>query len=70
MSAPASFEADPSAIHAALRAADLSYSALSWNGFNLVGDRASIDEVKRLIHVEGRMKCLQETLYNERASKI
>ena len=29
-------------------------AGISWSGFNLSGDRRSIDEVKRLIHVEGR----------------
>jgi hypothetical protein len=37
-------------------------SALSWNGFNLMGDRRSIDEVRRLMFCEARMKALEERL--------
>ena len=37
-------------IHSALKDAGLEYAALSWNGFNLFGDRKSIEEAKRLLH--------------------
>ena len=31
-------------------------SGLSWSGFNVAGDRKSIDEVERLIHSEAYLK--------------
>ena len=39
-------------IHSLLSMANIPYSGMSWNGFNLVGDRESIEEVKRLQWVE------------------
>lgn len=55
-------------VHGALKASGLEYSALSWGGFNIFGDGASIQEVTRLIHVEGRAKALEEMLKHERSS--
>jgi hypothetical protein len=37
-------------------------AGISWNGFNLFGDQKSIDEIRRLIHVEDRAKYLQREL--------
>jgi hypothetical protein len=41
---------------------NMEVSALSWNGFNLMGDRRSIEEVQRLMSCEARMKALEERL--------
>lgn len=49
-------------LHSILLAARVEYSALSWNGFNLVGDAKSIAEVKRLIGVEARVNALEQRL--------
>lgn len=43
-------------IYGALHAANLSYSAMSWSGFNLFGDQPSIDELKRLVHEVGNIE--------------
>ena len=34
-------------------------SGLSWAGFNIFGERKSIDEVQRLMRVEGRVVALE-----------
>lgn len=46
-------------------------SGMSWSGNNIVGDRKSIDEVKRLIHTESivehlrqRLRCTETALNN------
>jgi hypothetical protein len=39
---------------------DQELSGLSWNGFNLAGDRKSIDEVRRLMHLEERLRWFEE----------
>jgi len=44
----------------ALNAAKLEYSALSWSGMNVFGDRKSIEEVKRLTQVENYVTALRE----------
>ena len=49
-------------IHQALTAADLEYSAMSWSGFNLFGDRASIDEAKRMQHAAGTVPALRDRI--------
>lgn len=36
--------------HDALSAANIEYAGLSWGGFNLFGERRSVDEAKRLLH--------------------
>lgn len=46
----------------ALNATNKEYAALSWNGFNLWGDRKSIKEVNRLIHKESFIEPLQNRL--------
>jgi hypothetical protein len=43
------------AIWEAAKALDADLSCLSWNGFNIAGDRKSIDEVQRLMHLEERL---------------
>ena len=40
-----------------MRAWDM--SGLSWAGFNIFGERKSIDEVQRLMRVEGRVVALE-----------
>ena len=37
-------------------------SALSWNGFNIMGDRKSIDEVHRLMYAESRLIALEQRI--------
>lgn len=37
-------------------------SGVSWGGFNLFGDRNSIDEVQRLLRTEARVNALQDRL--------
>jgi hypothetical protein len=37
-------------------------SGLSWGGFNITGDRKSIDEICRLKHVEGTWQVVEEAL--------
>jgi len=44
------------AYEAGRRAKQLDISSLSWNGFNVAGDRKSIDEVRRLMGVEDRLR--------------
>jgi hypothetical protein len=43
-------------------------SGLSWNGFNLYGDRKSIDEAKRLQHVADNAPIFQQMLLEERST--
>lgn len=54
-------------IHYALAAADIEYSGLSWGGFNIFGDRKSIEEVKRLQHLADTVPHLQAELMKARA---
>ena len=50
-------------IHDALKAANLEYAALSWNGFDLFGERKSIQEAKRLLHnSDSRLPVIQDRL--------
>lgn len=49
---------EASKFHDALTAADLSYSGLSWSGFNIFGNRESVEEVKRLQHEVGRLRSI------------
>lgn len=55
-------EDSSNAMHTVLTASGMEYSALSWSGFELFGNRKSIDEVHRLIGVEARVKELEERL--------
>lgn len=45
-------------------------SAVSWNGFNLFGDRKSIDELKRLMHTEARVDALVSRLKEYEAREL
>lgn len=53
--------------HAALTKFDLEYAALSWGGFNLFGDRKSIEEAKRLQHLAGNATAYREEIGRLRA---
>ncbi len=44
------------AIWEAAKILDSEISGLSWSGFNIAGDRKSIDEVRRLMNQEDRLK--------------
>jgi len=44
------------AIYDALNKAALTYSAMSWSGFNLVGDKKSIDKLTSLVHHENSIE--------------
>jgi hypothetical protein len=65
-------------MHAALTASGKEYSAMSWSGFNVFGDAASIKEIARLQHVAdsapARERALREEIdrlsahHNERCS--
>jgi hypothetical protein len=55
-----------SEFHDALKAAGRSYSALSWNGFNVFGDETSIAEVRRLLHQDDVVGCLRDELIETR----
>lgn len=46
----------PGKFHDALTSANLEYASLSWGGFNLFGDRKSIDEAKHLQHEAGNVE--------------
>jgi hypothetical protein len=47
---------------------DVEVSGMSWSGFNLLGDRASIDEVRRLMHEEERFKVYRARVAHARKS--
>jgi hypothetical protein len=51
-----------SAIFAAAKQLDAGICTISWDGFNLAGDKKSIDEAKRLIYRAGRLKELEALL--------
>ena len=57
-------------MHFALTNAGLEYSAMSWGGFNLFGDRKSIDEAKRLLHMAGAVPALKELLAAQQSAPI
>jgi hypothetical protein len=48
------------AIWDAAKRLDTDISGLSWNGFNVAGDRKSIDEVCRLMHCESRLQWFEK----------
>ena len=50
------------AVYDAAKKAGVELSAISWNGFNLFGDKKSIDEVERLMNMEARAIVLQTRL--------
>lgn len=50
-------------IHNALKEANIEYSAMSWNGFNLFGDEKSIAEAHRLLHnSDSRLPAIEQLL--------
>lgn len=59
-------ECDVSKIWDIAKKLDMEYSAMSWGGFDLLGDRKSINEVSRLQHCEDRMKALEVIVKDER----
>jgi hypothetical protein len=48
--------------HDVLMATGKEYAGVSWGGFNLFGDVASIDEFKRLQHQAGTVEDLRRAL--------
>lgn len=44
------------AIWEAAKKLNAEISGVSWGGFNVAGDRKSIDEVRRLMHLEDRLR--------------
>ena len=51
-------------MHDALKEAGLEYAALSWNGFDLFGERKSIEEAKRLLHnSDTRLPAIEDRLH-------
>lgn len=59
---------DANKIHSVLMASYVPYSAISWGGFNLFGDEASIKEVQRLQSQESRAVALQYEVDELRAA--
>jgi hypothetical protein len=55
--------------HDALQKSGLQYAAMSWGGYNVFGDKASIDEIKRLHHLAGTVPALRDELLATRAKK-
>lgn len=43
-------------VYEAAKKLDAEISAMSWNGFNLFGDKKSINELERLMYCEVRLK--------------
>ena len=58
------------AVYDAAKEAGIELSAISWNGFNLFGDKKSIDEVKRLMTMEARAIALQARLDEMRKNAV
>jgi hypothetical protein len=56
-------------IYDALASARVSFSAMSWNGFNVYGDEASIKEVGRLQHQDYVVECLRKEVLALRKMK-
>lgn len=58
-------------IHADYGRDEKSNCGLSWNGFNVWGDRKSIDEVRAAIHAkDSTVPSLRQTILNERAAAL
>jgi hypothetical protein len=62
---PRSNELTVSEFYDALKATDKEFSATSWGGFNLFGDRKSINELNRLINIESFIKPLHERIKSQ-----
>ena len=43
-------------------------SKLSWGGFNLSGDKKSINEARRLVHCDGRLKFFEQEYQSHAAA--
>lgn len=56
------------AVFAAAKELNADAAFMSWNGFNIAGDRASIDEVSRLMQEAGRAEALCRELVRLRAA--
>jgi hypothetical protein len=56
---------DVSGFYDALNKTEKEYSATSWGGFNLWGDRKSIDELHRLMWKESFIKPLHDRIENQ-----
>jgi hypothetical protein len=54
----------PGEFYEILNAANIEYASLSWSGFNVFGDKTSIDEVKRLQHLAALVPELRARLRN------
>jgi len=39
---------------------DADLCCISWNGFNVAGDRKSIDEVRRLMYLQERLRWFEQ----------
>jgi hypothetical protein len=59
---PRSNELTVTEFYDALKVTNKEYSAMSWGGFNLFGDRKSIAELGRLMNKESFIKPLQDRL--------
>ena len=57
---------DARKFHDALTTANIEYSGLSWGGFNLFGNRKSINEAMRLLHEAGKVPVLMRQIVEER----
>lgn len=49
-----------SALYQCAKEKNVEVSGMSWSGFNLLGDRKSIDEVRRLMYEEERFKAFRD----------
>jgi hypothetical protein len=52
----------PGEFYDVLNAAKVEYASLSWSGFNVFGDSASIAEVQRLQHLAGTVPELRQRI--------
>ncbi len=57
------------AVWDAAKALDTDLSGMSWNGFNIAGDKASIDEVRRLMNLADRCASLDRVILGERKER-
>lgn len=55
------------AIYAAVT--HVAHAACSWSGFNLIGDKKSVTELRRLMHQDSVVESLRKTLIDERAAR-
>ena len=58
-----------SALFAIAKEQNVPVSAVSWGGFNLMGDRASINEVHRLMTCEARLQSLEREAQDAKAMR-